>query len=91
MKKLVSTLGLISALALVASPAQARWAVDYDPVGSIFRMVEDDLLQTRADGYFLISADEITTAREAAPTAPSKYAVIIGGVALGVALSALVM
>ena len=80
MKKLVSTLGLISALALVASPAQARWAIDYDPVGSIFRMVEDDLLQTRADGYFVISAEEITTAREAAPTAPSKYAVIIGGV-----------
>jgi hypothetical protein len=80
MKKLISTLGLISALALVASPAQARWAIDYDPVGSIFRMVEDDLLQTRADGYFVISAEEITTAREAAPTAPSKYAVIIGGV-----------
>jgi hypothetical protein len=80
MKKLVSTLGLISALALVASPAQARWAIDYDPVSSVFRMVEDDLLQTRADGYFIISADEITTAREAAPTAPSKYAVIIGGV-----------
>jgi hypothetical protein len=80
MKKLISTLGLISALALVASPAQARWAIDYDPVSSVFRMVEDDLLQTRADGYFIISADEITAAREDAPTAPSKYAVIIGGV-----------
>jgi hypothetical protein len=43
-------------------------------------MVEDDLLQTRADGYFIISADEITNAREDAPAAPSKYAVIIGGV-----------
>ena len=80
MKKLISTLGLISALTLVASPAQARWAIDYDPVGSIFRMVEDDLLQTRADGYFLISVDEITTARESAPADPSKYAIVIGGV-----------
>jgi len=80
MKKLISTLGLISALVFSTTPAQARWAVDYDPVGSIFRMVEDDLLQTRADGYFIISADEITNAREDAPAAPSKYAVIIGGV-----------
>jgi hypothetical protein len=80
MKKLVSLVSLISALTFTAVPAEARWAVDYDPVGSIFRMAEDDLLQTRADGYFLISADEITTAREAAPTESSKYAVIIGGV-----------
>jgi len=80
MKKLVSLVSLISALAFSAAPAEARWAVDYDPVSSIFRMVEDKLTQTRADGYFLISADEITTAREAAPTEPSKYAVIIGGV-----------
>jgi hypothetical protein len=80
MKKLVSLVSIISALTFTAVPAEARWAVDYDPVGSIFRMAEDDLLQTRADGYFLISADEITTAREAIPTEPSKYAVIIGGV-----------
>jgi hypothetical protein len=80
MKKLVSLVSIISALTFTAVPAEARWAIDYDPVGSIFRMAEDDLLQTRADGYFLISADEITTAREAIPTEPSKYAVIIGGV-----------
>jgi hypothetical protein len=80
MKKLVSLVSLISALTFIAAPAEARWAVDYYEDLTIARMLEDDLLQTRADGYFLISADEITTAREAAPTEPSKYAVIIGGV-----------
>jgi hypothetical protein len=80
MKKLISTLGLISALTLVASPAQARWALDVDTVATVSRMVEDDLLQTRADGYFVISVDEITTARESAPADSSKYAIVIGGV-----------
>jgi len=80
MKKLISTLGLIFALTLVASPAQARWAIDPDYVGTVSRMTQDTLTQTRADGYFVISIDEITTAREAAPADLNKYAVIIGGV-----------
>jgi hypothetical protein len=80
MKKLISTLGLVSALTLIASPAQARWAIDVDTVATVSRMVEDDLTQTRADGYFVISVDEITTARESAPADFNKYAVIIGGV-----------
>lgn len=85
MKKLISTLGLISALSFAAVPAEARWAVDYDPVGSVFRMLEDDLLQTRADGYFLISADEITSTPQIslqteAPGPKAQYAVIVDGV-----------
>jgi hypothetical protein len=43
-------------------------------------MIQDELTQTRADGYFVISVDEITTAREAAPADLNRYAVIIGGV-----------
>jgi len=80
MKKLISTLGLISALTLAASPAQARWALDADTVATVSRMTQDELTQTRADGYFVISVNEITTAREAAPADLNKYAVIIGGV-----------
>lgn len=80
MKKLISTLGLISALTLVASPAQARWAIDADSTDTVARMIQDELTQTRADGYFVISVDEITTAREAAPADLNRYAVIIGGV-----------
>jgi len=80
MKKLISALGLISALTLVASPAQARWALDADTVATVSRMTQDELTQTRADGYFVISVNEITTARESAPADFNKYAVIIGGV-----------
>ena len=80
MKRLISTLGLISALMLVASPAEARWALDSDTSATVSRMTQDTLTQTRADGYFVISVDEITAAREAAPADLNKYAVIIGGV-----------
>jgi len=80
MKRLISTLGLISALTLVASPAQARWALDADTVATVSRMTQDELTQTRADGYFVISIDEIKTAKESAPADLNKYAVIIGGV-----------
>jgi hypothetical protein len=80
MKRLISTLGLISALMLVASPAEARWALDSDTSATVSRMTQDELTQTRADGYFVISVDEITAAREVAPADLNKYAVIIGGV-----------
>jgi len=85
MKKLISTLGLISALTLVAFPAQARWAVDYNQTATVSRMVEDDLLQVRADGYFLITADQITSTPQMSlqtdrPGPKAQYAVIVGGV-----------
>jgi hypothetical protein len=48
-------------------------------------MKSEDLLQTRADGYFAITLDEITSTPQMsgltpAPTAKAKYAVIMDGV-----------
>jgi hypothetical protein len=85
MKKLVSTLGLISALALVASPAQADWALDRDTQSTVSRMLEDDLTQVRADGYFLVTAKEILSTPQMSlqtdrPGPKAQYAVIVGGV-----------
>jgi len=85
MKKLISTLGLISALTLVASPAQADWALDRDTQSTISRMLEDDLTQVRADGYFLVTADEIISTPQMSlqtegPGPREQYAVIVGGV-----------
>jgi hypothetical protein len=85
MKKLISTLGLISALTLVASPAQADWALDRDTQSTVSRMIEDDLTQVRADGYFLVTADEILSTPQMSlqtegPRPKAQYAVIVGGV-----------
>jgi hypothetical protein len=85
MKKLVSLISLISALAFTTTPAEARWAVDYDETSTVARMIEDDLLQVRADNYFLITADEITSTPQMSlqtdrPGPKAQYAVIVGGV-----------
>jgi hypothetical protein len=83
--KKLSTIGLATALTLIASPAFAGWVADTDAQSTVSRMKSEDLLQTRADGYFAITLDEITSTPQTsgltnAPSAKAKYAVIIDGV-----------
>jgi hypothetical protein len=85
LKNKVRILGLATALTLIASPAFAGWTADTDAQSTVSRMKSEDLLQTRADGYFAITLDEITSTPQMsgltdAPSAKAKYAVIIDGV-----------
>jgi len=81
----IKALSLAAALTLIASPAFAGWVADTDAQSTVSRMKSEDLLQTRADGYFAITLDEITSTPQTsgltnAPSAKAKYAVIIDGV-----------
>ena len=85
LKNKVRILGLATALTLIASPAFAGWTADTDAQSTVSRMKSEDLLQTRADGYFAITLDEITSTPQtsgltSAPAPKAKYAVIIDGV-----------
>jgi hypothetical protein len=85
LKNKVRILGLATALTLITSPAFAGWLADTDAQSTVSRMKSEDLLQTRADGYFAITLDEITSTPQMsgltpAPTARAKYAVIVDGV-----------
>ena len=85
LKNKVRILSLATALTLIASPAFAGWVADTDARSTVSRMKSEDLLQTRADGYFAITLDEITSTPQTsgltnAPSAKAKYAVIIDGV-----------
>ena len=85
LKNKVRILGLATALTLIASPAFAGWTADTDAQSTVSRMKSEDLLQTRADGYFAITLDEITSTPQTsgltlAPAPKAKYAVIIDGV-----------
>jgi len=85
LKNKVRILGLATALTLIASPAFAGWVADTDAQSTISRMKSEDLLQTRADGYFAITLEAITSTPQMsgltpAPTAKAKYAVIMDGV-----------
>jgi hypothetical protein len=85
LKNKVRILGLATALTLIASPAFAGWIADTDAQSTVSRMKSEDLLQTRADGYFAITLDAITSTPQMsgqtpAPTAKAKYAVIVDGV-----------
>ena len=85
LKNKVRILGLATALTLIASPAFAGWVADTDAQSTVSRMKSEDLLQTRADGYFAITLDEITSTPQMsgltdAPSPKAKYAVIIDGV-----------
>jgi hypothetical protein len=85
LKNKVRILGLATALTLIASPAFAGWVADTDAQSTVSRMKSEDLLQTRADGYFAITLDVITSTPQMsgqtpAPTAKAKYAVIVDGV-----------
>ena len=85
LKNKVRILGLATALTLITSPAFAGWVADTDAQSTVSRMKSEDLLQTRADGYFAITLDEITSTPQmsgltSAPAPKAKYAVIIDGV-----------
>jgi hypothetical protein len=85
LKNKVRILGLATALTLIASPAFAGWVADTDAQSTVSRMKSEDLLQTRADGYFAITLEAITSTPQMsgqtpAPTAKAKYAVIVDGV-----------
>jgi len=85
MKRRITLLGIVSMATLIATPAHADWAIDTDSSSTVSRMAGDDLLQTRADGYFLITADEIFSTPQMslqteAPRPKAQYAVIVGGV-----------
>jgi len=78
-------LSIIATLTTITSPAFAGWVADTDVQSTVSRMKSEDLLQTRADGYFAITLDEITSTPQmsgqtSAPSAKAKYAVIIDGV-----------
>jgi hypothetical protein len=83
--KKLSTIGLATALTLIASPAFAGWVADTDAQSTVSRMKSEDLLQTRADGYFAITLDAITSTPQMSgltdgPVTKAKYAVIVDGV-----------
>ena len=84
-KKSIYVLTLAAVLASVSSPAFAGWTADQDVQSTVSRMKSEDLLQTRADGYFAITLEAITSTPQmsgqtSAPTAKAKYAVIMDGV-----------
>jgi len=85
LKNKVRILGLATALTLIASPAFAGWTADTNAQSTVSRMKSENLLQTRADGYFAITLEAITSTPQMsgqtpAPTAKAKYAVIVDGV-----------
>ena len=53
MKRRITILGLALTATLISSPAHADWGIDANLDNTVSRMLEDKLLQTRADGYFL--------------------------------------
>jgi hypothetical protein len=81
----IKTIILALALSLISVPAFAGWSPDGDPVQTVSRMQAEDLLQTRADGYFVITVDAITSTPQTSgltsgPSARARYAVIVDGV-----------
>jgi hypothetical protein len=83
--KKISIIAATTAMMFIAAPAYAGWVADTDAQSTVSRMKSEDLLQTRADGYFAITLDEITSTPQMsgltpAPTAKAKYAVIMDGV-----------
>jgi hypothetical protein len=84
-KKSINVLALAVVLTSVSTTAFAGWVTDQDAQSTVSRMKSEDLLQTRADGYFAITLDEITSTPQMsgltdAPSPKAKYAVIIDGV-----------
>ena len=82
--KKVCIVSLFLALSTISSPAFAGWVADQDAQSTVSRMKSEDLLQTRADGYFAITLDAITSTPQMsgltdAPSPKAKYAVIIDG------------
>lgn len=76
---------LTLAILLITPQAQASWMPDLSPTGTVSRMKAEDLLQTRGDGYFVVTVDTITSTPQFsgltdAPGPREKYAVIVDGV-----------
>lgn len=83
--KQIITSAATALLTLIATPASADWAIDNDAAATMSRMQSEDLLQIRANGYFAITLDAITSTPQMSgltekPSAKAKYAVIIDGV-----------
>lgn len=84
-KRHIALLGLALTATLISSPAHADWGIDTNSDTTVSRMLEDKLLQTRADGYFLITANEILATPQISlqtqgPGPKAQYAVIVDGV-----------
>ena len=79
-------IGLLTlALLLITPQVNASWMPDLSPTDTVSRMKAEDLLQTRADGYFVVTVDAITSTPQMsgltnAPGPKEKYAVILDGV-----------
>jgi hypothetical protein len=79
-------IGLLTlALLLITPQANASWMPDLSPTDTVSRMKAEDLLQTRADGYFVVTVDAITSTPQMsgvadAPGPRERYAVILDGV-----------
>lgn len=72
-------------LSLISAPAFAGWSPDVNPSQTVSRMQTEDLLQTRGDGYFVITVDDIASTPQVSgitsgPSPKARYAVIVGGV-----------
>jgi hypothetical protein len=76
---------LALAFTLISGPVYAGWSPDTSPSQTVSRMQAEELLQTRADGYFVITVDDINSTPQVSgitdsPGPKAKYAVIVGGV-----------
>jgi hypothetical protein len=83
--KRISIIAATTAMMFISAPAYAGWVADTDAQSTVSRMKSEDLLQTRADGYFAITLEAITSTPQMsgltdAPSAKAKYAVIVDGV-----------
>ena len=72
-------------LLLISTPAFAGWSPDLNSVSTVSRMKAEDLLQTKADGYFVVTVDAIASTPQmsgltSSPGPREKYAVIVNGV-----------
>jgi hypothetical protein len=86
MKRLSLLIPISLLLAVVpVAPSSAAWYYDDDRQSTVQRLHSENLLQTRADDYFVITFDEITSTPQVsgislAPLPLAKYAVIVSGV-----------
>jgi hypothetical protein len=83
--KRISIIVVSFAMMFTAAPTHAGWRTDTDAQTTVSRMKSEDLLQTRADGYFAITLEAITSTPQMsgltdAPSPKAKYAVIVDGV-----------
>ena len=84
-KRRFSIIAATTAMMFIAAPAYAGWTADTDAQNTVSRMKSEDLLQVRADGYFAITLEAITSTPQMsgltdAPSPKAKYAVIVDGV-----------